>query len=45
MMAAALGGDSSEKYVEPPGWMGGEKLTVPLLVSAEMFENHDVGPS
>ena len=44
-MAIALGGASSEKYVEAPGAIGGEKLTVPPLVSVEIPENHEVGPS
>ena len=43
------GGDSSEKYVAPPGAIAGEKLIVPAPVvlkpSGPMLLNHDVGPS
>src|SRR5207302_10205292 len=44
-MADALGGASSEKYVEAPGAIGGEKLTVPPLLPADTTEIHDVGPT
>jgi hypothetical protein len=37
LIAFALGGSSRLKYVVPPGGTAGEKLTLPELVSVEMF--------
>jgi hypothetical protein len=44
-LSPEIGGSSRLKYVDCPGWIAGEKWTMPLLASVETFENQLVGPS